>query len=248
MDPYLEHPLLWPDVHNSLIAAIRDMLAPILRPRYFVALESRVYTLKPGDLVLVGRPDLTVVPGEGPHHLSDLPLADAGFVTVLMPIPDEVEETYLEVREIETGKAITVIELLSPSNKLPGQGRDDYEQKRRYVTSSRTNLVEIDLLRSGEPMPVSKPIKSDYRILVARGSGRPQAHLYAFSVRKPIPTFPLPLLPGDVEPLVDINTILHDLYDRAAFDMRVNYSQPPVPPLRVEDAAWANEVIKSASK
>jgi hypothetical protein len=72
--------------------------------------------------------------------------------------------------------------------------------------------------------------------------------LYAFSVRKPIPTFPLPLLPGDIEPLVDINTILHELYDRAAFDLRVNYGQPPVPPLGAEDAAWAGELIQSALK
>jgi len=39
MDPYLEHPALWPDVHNSLIAAIRDALVPLVAPRYYVVIE-----------------------------------------------------------------------------------------------------------------------------------------------------------------------------------------------------------------
>ncbi len=65
MDPYLERPALWPDVHNALIAALRDALGPVLRPKYFVALEERVYTDGPGGLTLIGRPDLSVTPETG---------------------------------------------------------------------------------------------------------------------------------------------------------------------------------------
>ena len=61
MDPYLEHPALWPDVHNSLIATLRDELAQAVAPRYYVALEQRAYLLTPDDIVLVGRPDISVV-------------------------------------------------------------------------------------------------------------------------------------------------------------------------------------------
>src|SRR5947199_32906 len=61
MDPWLEHPALWPDVHNSVGAAIRDELTPCVAPRYYVALERRTYHLKPDDLVFVGRPDVAVI-------------------------------------------------------------------------------------------------------------------------------------------------------------------------------------------
>ena len=60
MDPYLEHPRLWPDVHNGLIADLRNTLAPQLRPRYYVALEERTYLAEPAGLAFVSRPDVTV--------------------------------------------------------------------------------------------------------------------------------------------------------------------------------------------
>jgi len=60
MDPWLEHPAIWPDVHNSLISAIRDELAPRIALKYYTGLEQRVYALEPGELVFVGRPDIVV--------------------------------------------------------------------------------------------------------------------------------------------------------------------------------------------
>ena len=158
---------------------------------------------------------------------------------------DEVSENLLEVHEVTTGKLVTIMEVLSPANKLHEEGRRQYEDKRDQVFRTRTNLVEVDLLRAGEPMPViGKSVRSDYRILVSRGLQRPRAQLHAFNLRQPIPTFRLPLLPGDDEPLVDLNTILHGLYERARFDLRLDYTQLPVPPLSDEDAAWARELIK----
>lgn len=240
MDPYLEHPALWPDVHDSLIAAIRDALTPVLAPRYYIGLERRTYLLKPDDIVFIGRPDIAVIPGVEAPQPSLLPLAMTDVLEVDVPMNDEVDENYLEVHEVTTGKLVTILELLSPVNKLHPQGREDYERKRDMVFRSRTNLVEVDLLRAGAPLPVvGKQVRSDYRILVSRGARRPHAHLYAFSLRQPIPQVPLPLLPGDSEPLLDINTILHSLYERARFDLRLDYSQPPAPPLAKADAEWA---------
>ncbi len=60
MDPWLEVPGLWPDVHNSLIAAIRDDLAAKLAPKYFVGLEQHTYvTSAAGDVAII-RPDVLV--------------------------------------------------------------------------------------------------------------------------------------------------------------------------------------------
>jgi hypothetical protein len=242
MDPYLEHPSLWPDVHNSLIAAIRDALASVIAPNYYIRLERRAYLLRPDDLEFIGRPDLSIVPRIEPQNLSRLPLADVGVIEVEVPIKDEVGENYLEVYATTTGKLVTVLELLSPVNKL-GKGRAEYEEKREYILESRTNLIEIDLLRAGEPMPINKPIQSDYRVLVLRGTQRPRGQLYAFNLRQIIPSFPLPLLPDDKEPNVDLNAIHHQLYERARFDLGLDYSQPPVPPLKDDDVEWANQLI-----
>src|SRR5712692_10448626 len=243
MDPYLEHPSLWPDVHNRLIAALADDLSARVAPRYYVGLERRTYLLKADDMVLIGRPDIAVAATTEASVFASHPALTS--VTVLegdVPMQDEVSENFLEIHEVKTGKLITILELLSPVNKL--HRREEYERKRGYVFRSWTNLVEVDLLRAGDPMPVvGAQVQSDYRILVSRGIQRPRASLIVFTLRQPIPAFRLPLLPGDKEPEVALNRILHALYRRARFDLRLDYTQPPVPPLIEADAAWGQELI-----
>ena len=241
MDPYLEHPSLWPDVHNRLIAALADAISPAVAPAYYVALERRTYLLKPDDIVFVGRPDIALVATETPVMAAPQPTF-SGVIEVEVPMNDEVSENFLEIHEVKTGRLVTIVELLSPVNKLHKAGREQYETKRDQVMATQTHLVEIDLLRAGAPMMVSLRVQSDYRILVSRSRQRPKAHLYPFSVREPIPEFHLPLLPQDEEPLVDLNTILHALYHRARFDLRLDYTQPPVPPLAVADRPWATSL------
>lgn len=248
MDPYLEHPALWPDVHNRLIAAIADDLSERVAPRYYVGLERRTYLLKADDLVCIGRPDRAVAPASPAPALTLQPVATSTTVLeVDVPMHDEVYENFLEIREVKTSKLATILELLAPVNKLNKQGREEYERKRGYVFSSWTNLVEIDLLRAGEPLPVIGPrVQSDYRILISRGTQRPRAYLIAFNLRQPIPPCTLPLLPGDEEPEVALNRVLHALYRRARFDLRLDYTQPAVPPLSAADAAWAQELLQAS--
>lgn len=247
MDPYLEHPALWQDVHNRLITAVADVLTPLVAPKYYVGLERRTYLLRPDDVVLIGKPDIAVVERWPSSPMLASAIAGVAFLEVDVPLNDEVGENFLEVHEVETGRLVTLLELLSPANKLHHQGRAEYEDKRGHVFRTRTNLVEIDLLRAGEPMPVvGRPVNRDYRILVSRGRERPHAQLYAFNLRQPIPSFVLPLLPEDEEPRVELNNILHDLYRRARYDLRLDYSRPAVPPLRPEDTEWAEMLIAQA--
>ena len=246
MNPYLEHPSLWPDVHNRLIAAIADDLSPRLAPKYYVRLERRTYLMTPDDMTFIDRPDLAVLPSPSTESEArrSLPRAAMGVVEVLLAVPDEVSESYLEVHETTTGRIVTVMGLLSPANKLFPRGREEYEQKRYEITRSRTSLIEIDLLRAGKPMPTQgRRVESDYRILVSRATTRPRALLYPFNLRDAIPSIALPLLPGDEEPPVDLGAIFHALYSRARYDLSLDYGQPPVPPLREEDAAWAAQQI-----
>ena len=246
MDPYLEHHTLWPDVHNSLIIAIRDAVVPLVAPNYYVSVESRAYIIKSEGDQFLGRPDIAVVsPGGTSSTGTTTPIiaADVTVLEVELPIGEEINHYYLEVRTVKTHELITLIELLSPVNKAEGRGRAEYSEKREEAMMSLTNYVEIDLLRAGEPLPVIPQVVSDYRILVSRGRERRKARLYAFGLQSPIPDFPLPLQPGEPEPLLPLNRILHELYGRARFDLRIDYTQPPVPPLADEYAAWAAELM-----
>lgn len=111
--------------------------------------------------------------------------------------------------------------------------------------SSSTHLVEVDLLRAWEPMPMfANGIQSYYRILVSRGDCRPTADLYAFNLQQVIPLFPLPLRSGDSEPIIDLQALLNGIYDRAAYDLKLDYSTEPVPPLLETEAAWADGLLK----
>ena len=161
-------------------------------------------------------------------------------------MPDEVTERYLEIRDSEFDQVVTVIEVLSPGNKQPGsKGFVEYNEKRETVLSTRTSLVEIDLLRVGVRPPISGPVpESDYRILVHRGWERRRGQLYPFDLYDPIPVIPLPLRRDEEEPLLDLNTLLHTLYDQAVYSLRIDYTKPPTPPLDEGDAAWANDLTR----
>lgn len=244
MDPYLEHPALWPDVHNRLITAIADDLTPKVAPRYYIGLERRAYLLKPDDVAFIGRADIAVASHKPAPQPAALPLAEVGVLEIEVPVNDKVSENFLEVREVGTDKLVTILELLSPANKLHGEGREQYLRKRGNVLLSFTSLVEVDLLRAGRPMPVvHERVRSDYRILVSQGWQRPRAQLYPFNLQHQIPVFPLPLLRQDEAPEVDLGAILHALYDRARLDLRLDYTQPPVPPLSDEDVRWAEQLL-----
>ncbi|MGE0706963.1 MAG: DUF4058 family protein [Planctomycetota bacterium] len=250
MDPYLEQPALWQDVHAGAIAHLRRVLGLALQPKYFVRTEERTYVADSDDLLFVGRPDvlLSARPGEPPAGGA---ASSPGAVLVDVPTPDVVREVFLEVRRADTREVVTVLELLSPTNKLrAGEGRQLYERKRRQILGSLTHLVEVDLIRRGEPMPVLyvDPSGADYRILVSRGDLRPRAELFLFSVRDPIPRFRLPLLDPAEEPEVDLRAALDEVYDSGAYAFDLDYAGDPSPALRAEEAAWADALLRDAGR
>ncbi len=249
MNPWLERPAIWRDVHHSLISALRDDLSPRLRPRYFLAVETHTYVTVPPDLPLASRyPDAMIIHRGGPAVATLSPAPAAPFLTVELPRDDPLIEGYLEVRLVPSGEVVTVIELLSHTNKQPGHARDEYIEKRLSFVASHVHFVEIDLLRAGPPMPHAHPAESDYRIFIRRREKPHQARVYPFNIRQPIPVFPLPLLPDDQEPEVDLGALLAGVYARVSYDLVINYANSPEPPLREADAAWANELLADSGK
>ncbi|HLO86272.1 MAG TPA: DUF4058 family protein [Nostocaceae cyanobacterium] len=253
-DPYLEHPDFWPEVHSRLIVALADSLVPQVRPKYEVAIEKRIYEINSsnGDnSLLVGVPDLAVKrqPSNTNQSLSEIAVAVASSsvqpMTVTVPMPEKIKQNYLEVRDRGTGLVISVVEILSPVNKRAGEGRDSYLHKRQRILGSLTNLVEIDLIRSFQSMPIlENDIQSDYRVLVSRHSHRPQAELYAFNLKDSLPNFALPLRSEDIEPMVNLQGLFTEIYDKAGYDYRVDYNSEIVPALSEDDKAWVKELLK----
>ena len=241
MNPYLEHPELWSEVHSRLIVAIADDLANHLSDQYRVAIEKRTYFSGEDESLLVGIPDVSVVskqPEPSSSSMTATLTPPVEPITVTLPMAEEMQERYLEIREVATGAVITAIEILSPKNKRAGEGRQAYERKRNQVLASLTHLVEIDLLRGGQPLPILGVTKSDYRIVVSRSDRRPSAQLYAFRVRQAVPSFPVPLKMGEEEPLLDLQAILGEVYERGRYHLAIDYTKPAQLPLAPEEADW----------
>ncbi|WP_169974300.1 DUF4058 family protein [Tautonia rosea] len=254
MDPWLEHPTIWPDVHNRLIAAIADVLVPMVDPRYFVGVESRMVLYPSPEDPRGARPDLAITRGQidapmppprgGGVAVAQEVEAEVEVVEVDLPVREEaIEETYLEIRDTRSHLLVTILEILSPSNKSSGRGREAYLARREEVLETQTNLVEIDLLRDGEVTPTTPSIRSHYRVLVSRSVGRPRARVFAWNLRTQLPDIPIPLLPGDAEPILPLNATLHDLIDRARFFRRLDYEKPPFPLLSGPDMAWVKAIV-----
>lgn len=252
MDPYLEHPDLWPGLHLFLIVRIADLLSPQLRPKYFVSLQVRMYEEKDIESLFVDIPDVSVLLKKSQINTSNYTESQVAIIepstkpiTVTLPIPITIRQGYLEIQEVATKEVVTTIEILSPSNKRGGKGREIYLEKREKNLDSLTNFIEIDLLRRGQRMPISNhKNKNHYRILVSRGKQRPRADLYAFNIQNKIPEFPLLLRPEDTEAIIDLQALLNNIYDIGSYDLKIDYTQKPVPELSENDALWADTWLR----
>ena len=249
MNPYLESPDRWPTVHNRLIVGLADLLTPRLLPKYQVDIDKRVYEVSGLNTVLIGRPDVTVQQPRTADQESTTATSIEVRKTplqVTLPMTEEVRESYLEVKDAETQNVVTAIEILSPTNKR-GDGRQKYLEKRAKVLNTQTNLVEIDLLTQGDPLPLAQnTVSSHYRILVSRSTIRPLADLYAFNLSEPIPTFPLPLKGDDTEPEIDLQTLIEGVYERSGYDYFIDYKKDVAIALSDLDLEWINSQLKSA--
>ncbi|NLX99522.1 MAG: DUF4058 family protein [Rhodopirellula sp.] len=251
MDPFLEIEE-WEDFHTTYNTVIREALSPRVEPRYVVRVERRVY-FEHADGVDdgIGRADVALLlaenSGSGATPREENVVATISATECLLPIPEEKRETYLVIRARETWEVVTVLELLSPSNKHRGSdGRREYLQKREEVLRSQTHLVEIDLLRGGERLPTRTPLPSaDYYAIVSRRYRRPRGEVYAWTLRDPLPTIPIPLRTEDPDVPLDLQAVFTTVYDRARYDLSLDYTKPLRPPLHEADVPWLRERLEA---
>jgi hypothetical protein len=244
MDPYLEHPQVWPDVHASFIVYLREYLRPLLGPRYIIAIETRVFVEGPvTDHLII--PDASVRPTRPETSDETVALLEADPAVEVQVLLLEVEETYLTIRDRQSGQRIvTVLEVVNPTNKYAGPGRESYVAKQTEVRRCATHLVAIDLLRTG-PHVVAVPKwvarqhgPYDYLVCVNRAEGlRDRFSLYPRRLRERLPRIRLPLAAPDSDIVLDIQAVLARTYDAGGYAERLNDAAPYVPPLTPADQA-----------
>lgn len=254
MDPYLEVPELWPGFHNSLIVYISDYLQPLLRPRYIAALEERVFVEGPQPREYI--PYVRLKQERPPRGRGGTAVLDADEALEVQLPALEMHESYLEILDRHSGqRVVAVLEVLSPTNKYTGPGRDSYLAKQREILTSQAHLIEIDLLRRG-PHTMAVPewiarqrASYDYLICVNRAAGlRDRFRLYPRQLRQHLPRIRVPLADGDPDVVLDVQAVVAQTYEAGSYVERLRYDQPCVPSLSAEDQAWADEVIRAAQR
>lgn len=246
MDPYLEHPSDWPGTHLHLISATAGLLNAQLRPRgYYVCVEERVWLEDAGKAAY---PDVTVVERRSPRTRPSGTLVGAEPVRIRIP-EFEIHEGYLEVFDAKGKELVTGIEFVSPCNKAPGKGRELYRRKRHEWRKSGVHIVEIDLLRSGKHL-LDVPLESlaslkprDYLVNVVRAHSK-EYEVNPIKVRDSLPNIWIPLKDGDEDAVLELQAVMNDAYGRGPYPDRLDYTSEPVPPLRIEDQAWADELLR----
>jgi len=244
MNPYLEQSDVWQDFHDRFVPSLADALTALVRPNFIVKVEQHLFIHEPADeqRLLVGHGDVSIA---RPKNVAE---SNGGTATIsspmmaLLPSVDFEKHLFLEVLDRKNRELITVLEILSPTNKKPGPDREQYLAKRANLLRSSAHFVEVDLLRGWQRMPIENARECDYAIMVSRVEDRPDVNYWPLQLRDPLPPIPIPLRSPYGYVMLDMLMVLHGVYDRAGYQDYI-YQETPYPPLSVEDAAWATSVI-----
>jgi len=255
MDPYLEQS--WRDVHARLIIYAADHLQGRLPGDLRARVEERV-VVEPGE----GEwrnvyPDVRVVER---GHAPSAAVANETDVAVMEPIvlhfeDEPMTETSIEIIDVGSGKrVVTVIEVVSMANKLPGDSQQKYRQKRDELRAGGVSLVEIDLLRDGQRqfgfpyhrLPVS--YRTTYQVFVRRGWEPSATEIYAVPLRQRLPTVKVPLRKSDADVPLDLQSLIEQCYRNGGYDADIDYRRDPHPPLVPDDDSWADELLRNQGR
>ena len=253
MGPYLESH--WRDVHAAIIIYTRDALQAVLPKSLRARVEESVLLETPdgfGDHLLY--PDARVVEFTSTGNGETLP--EAG-VAVAEPVvvkfdPDPATETFIEIIDRESGnRLVTVIEFLSPTNKVPGRNRDQYLRKQLEICSSDSNLVEISLNRFGIhtlafPLMLLKPKgRTPYMVSVRRAKVHGTSEVYPIQLWEQLPAIKIPLRPKDADVRLDLQSLVEKCYLNGGYDGTLDYAVDPEPPLAGLNKDWADERLRT---
>lgn len=262
MDPYLESPTQWSDFHARFVPLIADTLNEHLPRNYVARLDEHVSLIPP----------ISEVPGES-VHVPDVTVVQRGWTlpaprsagggggagpALLMPEPvnlqnvvfsDERTEVFVKIVRLPAQDLVTVLELLSPTNKYGG-GRGEYTQKRREFLRLPVNVVELDLLRAGVRLEFAEPFPAGhYFTLVTRATRPGVTQAYPWTVRDAWPGIPVPLQSPDPDLVIDLQGAFTQAYARGRYDELIDYDKSPPPPaFNGGYAEWVAETARAGAK
>jgi hypothetical protein len=247
MNPYLEKLEMWSDFHDRFLVHAAEALTAQARPHFIISIAEHLFVQDPDG-------------GDGDEFIGDVsaslgqdPPSGAALATIPAPVrvrlPDAEPDrlTYLEVRDRQNQRVVAVIELLSPTNKKAGRDRRQFVRKRNEFLASDLVYVELDLLRGWSRMPLIGLPECAYYAMVSRPLERPEAGIWPIQLRERLPKIPIPLIEDAKEPVIDIQELVHKIYDSAGYEDFI-YRHDPEPPLSPVDAAWAKEIIAAVWK
>ena len=234
MDPYLEDPLIWPDVHNSLIVYLRAEIQKQLPPGFSARLDERVFVEETRQQFL---PDVVMTANAPSRPQGGVALLERPVSPLLEWIEDEgleIREPFIEIHSLRgERRVVSVIEVLSVANKSRGRGREAYLRKQNQVLSSETHLLELDLLRRGEHTVVlSKAAlwerfgRFDYCVALHRAGLGTRFQALAWTIADPLPTVPVPLDDSHRDIEINLQAVFSRVYDEGGFASDTDYSVP----------------------
>jgi hypothetical protein len=252
MDPYIEPSGYFGEFHGSMVVAIRDELNQRLAEGFVASMDlyGWLHEAEAGERQQPREPDVYVAEetGREPHPAASLAVADPETLTLPLVVPRK--RKYVKIEDLAGQRVVTVIELLSPSNKAFGDDRELYLAKRNDYLARKVNVVEIDLLRGGQRLPLSEPPPDvgDYYVMVSRAWQYPQVGFYRFTLRDPLPEVPVPLTRDVPDVFLPLRACMDRVYDGARFSVKLRYDEPLAPRPRKHDAAWVRQILASRPK
>jgi Protein of unknown function (DUF4058) len=248
MDPFLEISGDWRDFHARFLTGCADAISDQLPENYVARIEEQFQILEYPEATEERRlPDVSISQTRPSRTAASkstaLPTLEPEFIPLVTTIVEEVSERWIEIRRRPDWKPVTIIELLSPTNKS-GHGHTDYLYKRVSLIARAVHLLELDFLIAGRRLPMGRPMRGIYNALVSRAVRRPISDVFSWSIRDPLPIIPVPLLAPDADITLDLASVFSTAYQRGRYERSIDYAVPLELPLSADDRTWAEELAR----
>jgi hypothetical protein len=253
MDPWLES--TWGDMHAALVGYARDAIKPQLPTGLHARIQQRVFVEAIDERLGTRFPDLHIIARPTPFSEGERSVGNGGVATAPLRVRmlhDPVTQGFIHIADA-SGTVITAVEFLSPSNKVAGKGQQLYLERQKQLRDGGVNLVEIDLVRTGErvtmitPEQLSPSNQTPYYAIVSRASDPEWAEVYPISLREQLPSISIPLRKSDADVTLSLQSLIEKAYEFGGYES-TDYTKPAIPALVGPDAIWAAELLRTAGR